>query len=232
MPSTAPELAAEGLTRVALDGRRLLDSVDLQIGPGDRIAIRGQSGSGKSLLLRALAQLDPLDAGEVTWRGRSLSDAEIPEFRSRVVYHQQHPGLDEGTVLANLERPFSLAAHAARTFDHGAVERLLVLLGRDATLLEASVADLSGGERQIVALVRLLMLEPRIALLDEPTAGLDPSTEDRVIAAIADWVDAEAGRAFLWVTHDSRLTSRMANRSFVVEGGRLVEETGEGTTHG
>ena len=224
--SASPQLVARGLTRFTDSGRALLDDVSLAVAGGDRIAIRGASGSGKSLLLRALAQLDPVEGGEVLWRGEAVEDAEIPRFRSRVVYHQQHPGLEEGTVLETLERPFSLASNADRRFDRQAAERLLVAFGRDASLLDASVADLSGGERQIVALVRLLLVEPEIILLDEPTAALDPPTEDRVIEAIIDWAATDPQRALLWVSHDSRLAPRVANRFFVVEAGRLREERG------
>lgn len=177
------------------------------------------------MLLRALALLDPFDSGDVLWHGLPVTDSDVPTFRSRVSYHQQAPAVVEGTVRDNLRRPFQLAAHAGRTYDDAVAERLLGELGRGGALLEASAADLSGGERQIAALARLLMLEPQILLLDEPTAALDPPTEDRVIEALTSWAGERQDRAYVWVTHDVRLAPRLANRALVVVQGRVREES-------
>ena len=85
----------------------LLDRVSLAVRPGDRIACRGPSGSGKSLMLRALSLLDPLDYGAVLWRGASVPADRVPEFRSRVIYLHQRPALLPGTVEENLRCPFT-----------------------------------------------------------------------------------------------------------------------------
>ena len=89
----------------------LLCDVSLRLDPGERVVIVGPTGSGKTLLLRSLTLLDPLDAGRLCWKGTPVSRHMLPEFRSRVVYLHQRPALIEGTVFENLMYPFSFAVH-------------------------------------------------------------------------------------------------------------------------
>lgn len=224
MPNAVAELEATGISR-RVGGRLLLDGIDLRLGAGDRIALGGPSGSGKTQLLRALALLDPIDAGEVLWRGAPVADGDVPTYRGRVVYHQQIPALAEGTVGETLRRPFALVTHAGRRFDAARALALFDRLGQDGSLYEAAIGDLSGGERQIVALVRVLLLEPTILLLDEPTASLDAASEERVVAMIADWVEHQGERrAYIWVTHDERLSRLVSDRGLHLAAGRLRTE--------
>ncbi|MGI8747975.1 MAG: ATP-binding cassette domain-containing protein [Deinococcus sp.] len=100
--------------RRTVAGRALWQELNLDVAPGDQVAVAGPSGSGKSPLLRALAGLDLLEAGEVTLNGRSQSRWPMPNFRSQVMYLPQRPALSQGRVLDDLRRPFSLKAHADR----------------------------------------------------------------------------------------------------------------------
>lgn len=184
--------------------------------------LHGPSGSGKTQLLRALALLDPLARGEVLWHGSTIPDAEVPSYRSRVIYHQQTPALFEGSVEENLRRPLALAVHAGRRFDAERTADLFDRLGRVDLASEAAIDDLSGGERQLVSLVRLLLLEPEVVLLDEPTASLDAATQDRALDLLLAWAGAEASkRALVWVTHDRSLAQRVGSRSLELVGGAL-----------
>lgn len=202
----------------------LLRDVSLAVAPGDRIGVEGPTGAGKSLLLRALALLDPLEEGRVLWRGRPVSDAEVPEFRRRVAYLHQTPALLEGTVEENLRAPFALRVYRGRGYDRVRAEELLDELGRRPPFLEKTVGDLSGGERQITALVRLLQLEPRILLLDEPTAALDPASAERLEDLVGRWASHPDGeRAVVWVSHDPGQARRVARRTLRLDGGRAQE---------
>ena len=157
---------------------------------GDRLGVLGPSGAGKTVLLRALALLDPLDTGTVLFQRQVVGGDEVPRYRSQVIYLHQKPALQEGTVEDNLRLPFALKTHRERRFDRGLTAELLASLGRDTAFLDKSSRDLSGGEAQIVALVRAIELEPTMLLLDEPTASLDPATAQAVEAMLDRWMDA------------------------------------------
>jgi len=201
----------------------LLQEVSLRIEAGSRWAISGPSGSGKTLLLRALALLDPVDAGDVLWQGRPVRHDEVPLFRSQAIYVHQRPALLEESVEAALQQPLRLRVHRRRAYCRARVLELLAALGRDAEFLEKNVRDLSGGEMQIVGLVRAIQLNPRVMLLDEPTAALDPATAGRLEQLMLRWVsEGSEPRAMVWVTHDVEQAGRVASHTARIEAGRLV----------
>jgi len=204
--------------------RRLLDAVSLQIGPGDRIGIVGSSGSGKTLLLRAIALLDPVDEGNVHWRGEFVRDTVIPRFRSEVIYLAQRPALVDGTVESNLREPFTLAVHRERVFDRRRIESLLGRVGREVSFLRSDVVNLSGGEAQLVALLRTIQLDPYVLLLDEPTASLDLNTTQQVEALVERWREERSEeRALVWVSHDESQVARVTQRVLTMNEGRLAD---------
>jgi putative ABC transport system ATP-binding protein len=155
--------------------------------------VLGPSGAGKAVLLRALALLDLLDEGVILWGGQAIRCEAVPSFRSTVLYLHQRPTLFEGAVEANLRHPFSLKVHRNRRYDRDRIVNLLEQLGRDTSFLEKSHRDLSGGEAQIVALLRALQLDPTVLLLDEPTASLDRETASVIEDLLKRW-HAEGGR--------------------------------------
>lgn len=207
-------LSASDLRRTVA-GRVLWQGLNLNVAAGDRVAVTGPSGSGKSLLLRALAGLDPLEEGEVTLHGRSQSRWPMPEYRSQVMYLPQRPAFGGGSVLDELRRPFGLKIHAGRPFPQDEAERWLAALGRP-DFLNLSVTTLSGGEGQLLALVRALLLGPSVLLLDEATASLDPDATRAAEAALAGWCAQESSRALLWVSHDPAQRARVATRELPV----------------
>jgi len=216
-----PLLEARRVIRNKPGGGTLLDGVHLAIDAGDGVAVSGPSGAGKTLLLRALALLDPIDGGEVFWQGQPISCAATPGFRAQVIYLHQRPSLFEGSVEENLRVPFTLAEHRQRTFDRARVVGFLAQFGRDAEFLAKRDRDLSGGETQIVALVRAIQLEPTMLLLDEATSALD---RDMVLVAerlVAEWRTAH--RAAVWVSHDAAQTERVAQRIIAIDHGRIRE---------
>lgn len=122
----------------------------------------------------------------------------------------------------NLRLPFTLASHRQRHFDLQAATDLLARAGKPASFLDKSATELSGGEAQIVALVRVVQLAPQVMLLDEPTAALDPQSAAAVEQLVTDWFDASPDtRACLWVTHDHGQARRMCDRQLNMERGVL-----------
>jgi putative ABC transport system ATP-binding protein len=230
--ATVPEPAHPPAIEVRSVGRRnpkgegwLIREVSFVVRPGDRVAVLGPSGAGKTVLLRALAMLDPLDAGEVRWRGHAVRGGAVPSYRKQVIYVHQRPALLDGSVEDNLKHPFTLSAHRDRRFESGRVLGHLACLNRDATFLGKSSRDLSGGEAQIVALLRAVQLDPVVLLLDEPTASLDQATARAIEGLLDHWLAAGHGeRALVWVSHDRDQARRVTGRALYLRAGCLEPE--------
>ncbi|MDA7979991.1 MAG: ATP-binding cassette domain-containing protein [Pirellulales bacterium] len=226
---STPLLAANDLTRRAASGNTLLSRVSLTLHAGDRVSVTGPSGVGKTLLLRALAMLDPLDSGELLWRGSPVEDADVPQVRSQLMYLGQRSALLEGTVEDNFRAPFSCKVHADQNFDRGRILAWLKLLGRSEDFLSKRHTQLSGGEAQIMALLRALQFDPLVLLADEPMAAMDVATAMAAEAIILEWLQQppptsqgqDVTRALLWVSHDEAQSRRVATASLNVHGGRV-----------
>ncbi len=202
-----------------LEGIRhsLLEPVDLSLAPGGLVFLSGPSGSGKSLLLRAIADLDP-NQGEV-WLGAETRSAMAPAlWRRRVGLLPAESAWWAETVGEHLPDPETGVAP-----DRSDVAHYLNHLGLGTEVLDWSIARLSTGERQRLALIRLLAQRPEALLLDEVTANLDPTNRRRVEGLIDDYRRNEEAPV-LWVSHDPDQRARLGGRSFVIRGGRLEPE--------
>jgi putative ABC transport system ATP-binding protein len=207
----------------------LIRDINFDLNPGDRLGVVGPSGAGKTVLMRAIAMLDPLDAGSIQWRGHVIRGEAVPAYRKHVIYLHQRSALWEGSVEDNLRYPYTLNAHAGETFDREHVVELLCDLGREPAFLAKSSRDLSGGEAQIVALVRAIQLEPIVLLLDEPTASLDPGTAEAVERLLDRWMGARDNvRALVFVSHDWNQTLRVTRRRLGLRSGQIEQEAGNG----
>ena len=226
-PPTSTAIEVRGIGRRDPGGDNwLIRDVSFVVNAGQRLAILGPTGAGKTVLLRALALLDPLDAGSIHWRGRAVQGEGVPAYRAQVIYLHQRPALLDGSVEQNLRHPFTLKTHQGRRFDRERVQELLESLGRDATFLGKSSRDLSGGEAQIVALLRAVQLDPAVLLLDEPTASLDPVTAHAVEELLDAWFAAgQASRALVWVSHDFDQAHRVTSQRLSMRHGRLEAES-------
>lgn len=215
-------IETRALTR--MDERRqvpLLQPTDFTLHAGDRVSITGASGSGKSVFLRALALLDAPTSGQVLWNNQPIGYAQIPHYRSHISYLSQRPALLEGSVEDNLRFPFSLKTLRKRRFDLAAVTTLLGHAGKAPDFLAKRAADLSGGESQVVSLIRTLQLNPEVLLLDEPTAALDPTSSREVEALIDAWFAGDPSRACIWVSHDLDQARRMSDLPLQMSAGVL-----------
>ncbi len=203
----------------------LLSDISISIAGGERIALRGKSGSGKSLLLRAIALLDPLDEGSVTWNGETIFGSAVPAYRRQVVYLPQQAVVAEETVDEAIRRPFLYLSRQQHVYDHAQTLGHLQQLGRGETFLKKRTGDLSGGEKQITALLRALAVNPSVLLLDEATSALDAETARAAEQLLQAWQQEKADiRAAVWVSHDRAQSERVAQRTIHIEAGHIRED--------
>jgi putative ABC transport system ATP-binding protein len=201
----------------------LLDNISVSIHAGDRISLQGGSGSGKSLLLRAITQLEIVNKGEFNWKSNSLHKSDIPLYRSHVIYLHQRPALGSGSVADSLQQVFKLKTHKGKQFSALLINNYLAEIGLNASFLQKNIQNLSGGEAQICALLRAIQLQPEILLLDEPTAALDAEKAAAIENIVACWfAQAADSRAYLWVTHNPEQAARVSNKVWRMEQGKLT----------
>lgn len=202
---------------VDLGGHRVLQGVSLSVGAGATLAIIGASGCGKTTLLRAIAGLLPLTAGQITLGVRRV-ETVAPQRRG-IVYLNQEPLLfPHLNVFDNIAFGLRLRGQPERRI-RGRVDELLLQLELDGLARRAPQA-LSGGQRQRAAFGRALIVAPALLLLDEPFSNLDPETRISMQAVFKQLAHAR-GITALFVTHDLKESLRMGDRFAMLRGGRL-----------
>ena len=213
----------------------VLDALDLEVARGERLAIIGGSGSGKSTILRILMTLEGIDGGRVEIDGEPVftmardgreapaSEAHLRRIRKKVgMVFQQFNLFPHFTALGNVteapRRVLGLSREAAE-------ERGRALLGRVglAEKADAYPARLSGGQQQRVAIARALAMRPEVMLFDEVTSGLDPELVGEVLDVLRE-LAREGETTMLIVTHQMRFAREIADRVVFLEGGRIAEE--------
>lgn len=185
----------------------LFGPVTLELAAGECLCVTGPSGSGKTLLLRALADLDPHE-GEVLLQDVPADRIAPPQWRRQV-------GL--------LPPESSWWLRTARAHFHAPSPFSPALLGLDEAVLDRAIHRLSSGERQRLALLRLLANRPHVLLLDEPTANLDADNTRRVEDVIGQY-RAQRKAAVIWVSHDPLQVQRVASRHARLAEGQLSED--------
>jgi ABC-type iron transport system FetAB ATPase subunit len=195
-------LSVQGLCRPPLEPASIV------LAAGEIVAISGPSGSGKSLFMRAVADLDPAE-GSVALDGRSREDFPAPEWRRHVTYLPPVPGWWAET-----------AGEHFRPDDRSRALEWLAPLHLPEKILDRPVSRLSTGEAQRVGLVRALVQDPRVLLLDEPTSSLDPASTGAVERLLMAWITDR--RAVVINSHDQDQARRIAHRRLVMTAGRLA----------
>ncbi len=226
-PLTDSVIACQGLGKTFDDGRlhmQVFDGIDFSLARGERVAVVGASGAGKSTFLHLLGGLDTPTAGEVWVSGQmmsSLSDAARGKLRNEALgfVYQFHHLLPEFSALENVAMPLLIRRMPReQAFETAAALLKRVGLG---SRLEHKPGELSGGERQRAAVARALVTRPACVLADEPTGNLDTRTAATVFDLMLE-MNRELGTSLVVVTHDMRLAARM-DRIWQLEGGRLRE---------
>ena len=219
-PSTSDTSAFEGLSvrglAVTYGDLRAVDGVDLEVAAGEVVALLGASGSGKSSLLRAVAGLEDVAAGEVAWAGRSMVRVPVHKrgfglmFQDGQLFEHRDVGGNIAYGLIGLPR--------ARRDER--VREMLELVGLPG-FEQRRVTTLSGGQAQRVALARALAPAPRLLLLDEPLSALDRALREQLATDVRA-ILREGGTTALYVTHDQDEAMTVADRVGVMEAGRLL----------
>jgi oligopeptide transport system ATP-binding protein len=202
--------------------------VDLALHAGETLALVGESGSGKSTFGRAALRLIPADSGQVLYRGRDLSpltQRALRPFRRRLqlVFQDPHASLDPRmTVGQQIAEAFAIHRLFPRGEYRERAAELLDLVGLRRDLVDRHPHALSGGQRQRVGLARALAVDPELVVLDEPLSSLDVSIQAQILNLLVD-VQRRRGLSYLFIAHDLRVVRFFADRTAVMQGGRIVE---------
>jgi ABC-type lipoprotein export system ATPase subunit len=216
-------LSARGLKKSYVLGRRTLEvlrGVDLEIGSGDFVALRGASGTGKSTLLHLMGGLDTPNAGEIVFRGRNFSgfsEGALTDYRNRCVgfVFQAYHLLPELSALENVCLPARVARLAAAAAEKRA-RNLLARVGL-AERIDHQPSELSGGEQQRVAIARALINEPPLLLADEPTGNLDSHTGGEILELL-NHLRLEKQMTLVIATHDAKVAAAAPRVIELVDG--------------
>lgn len=206
-----------------IDDKTLIYPTSGEVLANKLIVLTGSSGSGKSLLLRLFSSLLAPTTGQILWQNQPLSQITPSRWRSEIGFIQQHSELIDGTVLDNLALPFSLNFYKNQKFNMDFHIPLLEKLGKSTSFLQQASHNLSGGERQIVNLLRCLQLQPKLLLLDEPTSALDSHRATQVVNILIKW-QQHSQHSIIWISHDTaQIEQLLANNAqhWQMDNGRL-----------
>lgn len=217
---------------IAINGKPIVDDVDLDIADGERVGLVGSSGSGKSMIARAMMGLLPATAqvtGSVELGGTQIvgaSDAAVADLRGRYVGMVfQNPSAALNPVMTVAQQVgLPLYLHYDLSLDERLerVEAMLSKVGLSQDVLLKCPHELSGGQQQRVGIATALITSPRFIIADEPTTALDSITQRQIVDLLTSLVD-ESGASMLFITHDFAVLNRATTRCYVLECGRIAE---------
>ncbi|MCI8505258.1 MAG: ABC transporter ATP-binding protein [Lachnospiraceae bacterium] len=197
------------------------DRVSLSVSAGETVGLLGKSGSGKSTVGQMIAGLVRPFSGEVCYKGTPLAYPYKGEVRRRIQILFQHPEASFNPVLPleiSMREPYRLMK---KNWSKGDILQDLERFGLHEEHLYRTPGELSGGELQRAALSRVLVMEPELIVLDEPTSMLDVISQAQIVRFLMDY-QKERGTAYLFITHHRKLAEQVCGRCYEMEEGRLA----------
>lgn len=198
------------------EGKSILKNLNIRIESRDYISIVGPSGSGKSTFLKLCNNLISPSEGNISFNNKNVSEYNPIELKKEIAYCFQMPHLFGDTVMDNLNFPFKIRN---KKVDMDRIKYLFSLFSMDEEFINEKVLNLSGGEKQRIALMRTLMFTPEVLLLDEVTSALD-SENTLIVENIINKLNNE-GSTVLWVTHNEEQSTKYANKLLTLENGEI-----------
>lgn len=199
--------------------KRILENIQFTLDEGDFLSITGPSGSGKSTLLKIIATILSKTDGEILYNGKSIDSYEPTEYRKEVSYCFQSPVLFGETVKDNLEFPYSIRQ---MEFDETKAVDYLKMVGLTDDYLNKSITSLSGGEKQRIALIRNVLFQPKILLLDEVTSALDEENRQFIWKWLHD-MRQQTDMTILMISHNET-EAALADKHIHIVAGKMVDK--------
>lgn len=201
---------------------KVLKNINLNINEGERVVIIGPSGSGKSTFLRCLNYLEKPSSGKISFENKELSNTNITNIRKQMgMVFQSFNLFNNLTVFENIIlAPIETGLMNKKDATKKAIELLKKINLLDKK--DVMPADLSGGQKQRIAIIRSLIMNPKIMLFDEPTSALDPEMIGEVLELVMDL--ANNGMSMIIVTHELSFASSIATRVLFMDEGKIIED--------
>jgi putative ABC transport system ATP-binding protein len=197
----------------------ILDIEEISLEENMVTAILGSSGGGKTTFLKLLNNMITADQGKVIYRGKDIETYDPVSLRREVVMMPQDPQIFKGTIKDNFIKTEEINDNKnSKSLNYNELLRKVSLTQN----LDDTADNLSGGEKQRLALARVMLLEPKVLLLDEPSSSLDKKTEEKIIEMVVDYV-RKNDRTLIMVTHSPEIAEKFADKIINIEKGKIIK---------
>lgn len=203
--------------RVKKKDNVILDSINITVKKGEKILLTGESGSGKSTLLKSILFFEQF-SGTISFNGTPIDDGNLTDFRGKIGYIGQLPPTLDQPVLDFIKMPFRYKANREKKFDDVRLDTLLARLHFDASVLGKNFSDLSGGEKQRILILQVLLLDKPIYLFDEITSALDQKNIEKVVSLIT----GDKDKTIISISHNPEWR-RYCSRVLEIKDGKISE---------